>query len=484
MAKKNLSSGGKDKVPEKEPDMETTMAELKDRILLLEGELQHKQEELEIRGEELETQLEELRSNNEELLEQIKERRHVERALELDEARLEALLELGYMADKPLDELFNYALENALKITGSMICVLDTISPDDNTAIIRAVSREVMAECSVEGPISLDIHSGGIWTEVFRTHRPLILNDYKAPHPGKRGIPPGHLGITRLLEVPVIEEGRVVALCVVGNKDTDYDDADVRQLDLLMNGLWRIVARKTAEDQLRESRDQAELYLDLMGHDISNMHQIALAQLELAREIMDENGRLEAGDKELIDTSIDTFERSARLIDNVRKLQKLRAGEFKTELVDLDKLLADIVKEHSGVHDREVSFDYNLISGLYVKVNPLLHDVFYNLVINAIKHSHGPIRIGIGVSRVKQHGSSFYRVAIEDNGPGIPDDKKDEVFHRFKRGMAKARGTGLGLYIAKTLVESFNGSIGVEDRVQGDYTKGARFIVTLPAIEK
>lgn len=47
-----------------------------------------------------------------------------------------------------------------------------------------------------------------------------------------------------------------------------------------------------------------------------------------------------------------------------------------------------------------------------------------------------------------------------------------------------ARGMGLGLYLVKTLVESYNGEVWVEDRVNGDHTKGARFMVTLPAIQK
>lgn len=241
-----------------------------------------------------------------------------------------------------------------------------------------------------------------------------------------------------------------------------------------------ITARKRSEKALLEARDQAELYLDLMGHDISNMHQIALSQLELAQETMADEGRLEGGEKELIDTPIEALKRSAMLIDNVRKLQKLRAGEYKEEAMDLGILLAGVARLYSGIQEGIVTINYTPVNGCYVGANPLLKDVFTNLVDNAVKHSNGHVTINIGVGRIVDGGSVFYRVTVDDDGPGIPDEKKKEVFHRLKRGQTMARGTGLGLYIVKTLVESFHGRVTLEDRVPGDYTLGARFIVDLP----
>ncbi len=236
--------------------------------------------------------------------------------------------------------------------------------------------------------------------------------------------------------------------------------------------------------ELQESRMQSELYLDLMGHDISNMHQIAISQLELADEIMNEEGRLDKGNKELIDTSLKTLLRSAKLIDEVRKLQKVRAGAYTLETLDLGMMLTDIVKENSSIPNRNVTINYTPIqvpgNRYLVKATPLLKDVLNNLVDNAIKHNKGSPVIDINVCREHKNGYSLCRVVIEDNGIGIPDSKKDELFNRFKRGQTTARGTGLGLYIVKTLMESYNGSVKVEDKVPGDYTKGSRFVVHLP----
>jgi signal transduction histidine kinase len=81
------------------------------------------------------------------------------------------------------------------------------------------------------------------------------------------------------------------------------------------------------------------------------------------------------------------------------------------------------------------------------------------------------------------NGSHYHRVIVEDNGHGIPDDRKSLLFTRMKRGETKAKGTGLGLYIVRTLVEGFGGTVSVEDRVKGDHTKGARFVVMLQTVD-
>ncbi len=106
-----------------------------------------------------------------------------------------------------------------------------------------------------------------------------------------------------------------------------------------------ITQRKKLEEELIASKDQAELYLDLMCHDISNMHQIISGQLEMAKDILDTDCKLEADDKKLIKKSLQTLERSSKLIDNVRKLQNLGSCVIPKEVIDLDELLASVIKE-------------------------------------------------------------------------------------------------------------------------------------------
>ncbi|HTX44405.1 MAG TPA: sensor histidine kinase, partial [Methanocella sp.] len=130
------------------------------------------------------------------------------------------------------------------------------------------------------------------------------------------------------------------------------------------------------------------------------------------------------------------------------------------------------------VNDRCISVEYAPVLGRRVKANELLKDVFSNIVGNSVKHSRPgePLMITVRVSTTDR----WHEVSIEDNGPGIPDSRKGEIFDRLSQGKMRALRTGLGLGLVKTLVESFNGHITVQDRIEGDHTRGCRFVVLLP----
>ncbi len=240
-----------------------------------------------------------------------------------------------------------------------------------------------------------------------------------------------------------------------------------------------ITERKLADQELKEAKMQADLYLDLMGHDINNLNQIALGYLELANE--------KSMDKELrecLSKPLDAINNSTYLIDNVGKLQKVKSGELKTELIDLNDILTMIQAQYSKIPDKDVTITFTPRNKSTVMANGLIKDVFSNLAWNSIKHSNGAsVRINLGLERQQKDGNAYYKVIVEDNGPGIPDIQKDKIFARFQRGNTKASGKGLGLFLVKTLVNNFKGSVWVEDRVQGDHTKGAKFVVLLPASE-
>jgi PAS domain S-box-containing protein len=239
-----------------------------------------------------------------------------------------------------------------------------------------------------------------------------------------------------------------------------------------------ITVRRRAEKELLEAKMQAELYLDLMSHDINNMHQIAIGYLELASESIE----IEGSDRELIVKPLEVMQRSAKLIENVRKLQRIQKGEIKDDAVDLDEVLSRVVGEYREVADGKII--YNNGTGPHrVLANELLNDVFTNLVGNAIKHSNGSgVNISVRIDKVREGDKKYYIVSVEDSGPGIPDEMKKKVFNRLQRGETMARGMGLGLYLVKSLVDSYHGRVWVEDRVQGDHRKGSRFVVMLPAL--
>jgi len=241
-----------------------------------------------------------------------------------------------------------------------------------------------------------------------------------------------------------------------------------------------ITERKMAEEELKESRANAELYLDLMSHDINNMNHAAMGFLELGLE-----SKTLDDAKALMAKPLEIMKNSSRLIDNVRKIQISREKAPKLHTVDFCGILQNLKEQYSHVPGRNVEINFMSLAGCFVKADDLIRDVFSNLLDNAVKHSEGvnPLIINLSVDAVKDGGKKYYRAVVEDNGPGIPDGLKARLFTRLQSGKTKATGRGLGLYLVKTLVQKYRGKIWVEDRVPGDHTKGAKFVVMLPAIE-
>ncbi len=235
-----------------------------------------------------------------------------------------------------------------------------------------------------------------------------------------------------------------------------------------------------AENERKNAKEEAELYVDILGHDINNMNQVALGYIELTLD------SLRAGkcDLLLLEKTREMLFNSSGLIDNVRKIQRIKAGEVKPEVIDLDKLLKEIIDKYRVVRGRDITITYHAECGCSVLASELLRDVFDNLITNAIKHSTGPLTVDIEMTNAYDHGIKYCKVTVSDDGPGIPDDIKITLFNRFSRGSTKAKGSGLGLYIVKSLVENFKGHVFVEDCISGYSTKGARFIVMLPVTDQ
>jgi len=245
-----------------------------------------------------------------------------------------------------------------------------------------------------------------------------------------------------------------------------------------------IEQREAVEKALIETKSQAELYLDLMGHDINNLNQIGIGYLELAMELSDVDEI-----KTLIEKPLEAMKSASEIIDNVRKLKQATIEHSEsanaTKIININDILPEIIKRYTQVTGRNITINVQSPKICPVKANDLIKDVFSNLVGNSVKHSDPirPLMIDINIKRIKEKGKEYFLCTVEDNGPGIPDWVKDRVFQRFEKGATKAKGSGLGLYLVKKLVDGYNGVIWVEDRIPGVYNQGAKFIFTLPVAE-
>jgi PAS domain S-box-containing protein len=231
-----------------------------------------------------------------------------------------------------------------------------------------------------------------------------------------------------------------------------------------------VTARKRAERDLETERDRLALLNQVVRHDIRNDMAVVLAWGE---ELDD---RLDGDHREMLERIMRAATHASDLTESVGDLAELiGATDPDLDAVALDEVL---VEEIARVRS---SFDYRSqpieirgdedVPAVEVWATPLLSSVFGNLLDNAVFHND-KAEVEIDVDVTVDPETVVVRVA--DNGPGVPDDRKREVFGRGEKGL-ESPGSGLGLYLVDNLVETYGGSVWIEDREGG----GAVFCVEL-----
>lgn len=221
------------------------------------------------------------------------------------------------------------------------------------------------------------------------------------------------------------------------------------------------VLRDITERRNHEERE--EFLHSLLRHDLRNKIQLIQGYQQLLEE---QNLPKEA--EEYIQKTQKTAKTSKDIINKVRTLRK--AQEETTKEVNIEKIVHKAVKQTQEiVEQNNIQTTLTCPKTCTVKGGTLLTQVFTNIIENAAQHSQG--------NKIKIHGKTTENKVtciIEDNGKGIPDDKKEEIFNKGYT-TDKERGTELGLYLAKTLIQIYNGKIKVENSELG----GTKFTIKL-----
>ncbi len=188
----------------------------------------------------------------------LSEDKKIEKQKELDKIRLETLINLGRISSSStINQLTDYALENAVKITESKIGYLAFLNESEDVLTMYSWSKEALKECDiVDRTLIYPLESTGLWGEAVRQRRIIITNNYDEENQFKKGLPVGHVKILRHLNVPVFDGNKIVMLAGVGNKVDEYSERDAEQLISLMEGLWQIIKRKKAELLLKEEENK------------------------------------------------------------------------------------------------------------------------------------------------------------------------------------------------------------------------------------
>jgi PAS domain S-box-containing protein len=240
---------------------------------------------------------------------------------------------------------------------------------------------------------------------------------------------------------------------------------------------------KNSEKKYKEAYMRENFYKDLFAHDMNNILHGITVSLEICDMLINEVENNKELD-EMIMKIGEQVDRGVELIENVRKFSEITEGEWKLQKMDIYKILSDTIKHvKRSFANKDLNIEVSNVNQEYFAlVNELLIDVFENILINAIKHNENE-RIDIHINiREDLKETEKILIEFEDNGKGIPDERKIDL---FQRGTPKKKnhtfsGMGLGLFLVKKVIDKYNGEIYVSDKVEGDYTQGTRFTLVFP----
>lgn len=194
------------------------------------------------------------------------EKKQAEEEIILNQTRLKILVKILQYNPESVQEILDYTLKEAIKLTKSKIGYIYHYYPDKEQFILNTWSKGVMEECSVkEAPKVYDLAKTGIWGEAVRQQKSFIMNDFQAPNPLKKGYPKGHAPLYKYMTLPVFSRDEIVAVVGVANKEEDYTETDLLQLELLMDAVWKVVDRQKFEEALKISETQYKSIFENTG---------------------------------------------------------------------------------------------------------------------------------------------------------------------------------------------------------------------------
>jgi len=174
--------------------------------------------------------------------------------LVLNESRLEALYSLSQMEQASTQDIAEFCLRQAIKLSGSVNGFFGLLDDEEAVLTLHSFSQDMMEKCSViDNPVHFPIKDGGVWTQAVSQRKSVIINEYQRNLPYAKGFPEGHITLKNLLLVPIFSNNKIIALVAVANKEENYDETDARQLTLLGDGAWRYMQRRKAEETLKQS---------------------------------------------------------------------------------------------------------------------------------------------------------------------------------------------------------------------------------------
>lgn len=354
-----------------------------------------------------------------------------------------------------LDGILSTAGKRIREILRSETVMVFLVSQDGKRASLRYqeglpdTAQRDLGSINLEGEPFRHILAGGVPEITGDGH---LFGDIPSP------------GIQSFVVIPLPAGTQLLGVIAAGcRKQSPLARDEMRMLESVSRAIGSGVKKALLQEELGEAYTRANLYLDIMSHDINNVNTVSLGYAQLLGELVTGKGR------EMLRKLESAISQSVEIIHNVSTIRRIQERSQENRVMDLDMVIRSEVD-----HQPDISLHYEGTTAS-VCANSLILEVFRNLIGNSVKFGGPGVQVWIKVNDERDRVT----VSIEDNGPGIPDELKPAIFNRFQRGKSTRSGKGLGLYICRMIIEGYGGRIWVGDRVEKEPGKGAAIRFTL-----
>ena len=367
-------------------------------------------------------------------------------------------------------------------------CSVDIVDQDGRVRRLKVLSRDPSKSwiCDLLMQVGLDRNKSSLVRSVLENQKTVHIERLSAEMVASFSQSEEHLRVVRAVDpksamaVPLLVHGRLVGVISFVSSSTNrlYGQADVRVAEELALRAALSIENARLFSEAQSAIKTREDVLAVVSHDLGN----PLSNIHLAVHFL---SRFERIDEKKVREFIDKVQRSAdemkALIADLLDFARIQSGTF--SIVSSTETLSHVVmpvidRLRPLAEAKRQTLEVDLPSRLPEVVVDArrIGQVVSNLVGNAIKFTpqKGAIRVS---ARERDHQIV---VSVTDTGPGVPEEHLQKIFDRFWQAPGtKYKGSGLGLSIAKGIVQAHGGAIWAESQ----FGKGSSFFFTLPLVD-
>ena len=336
---------------------------------------------------------------------------------------------------------------------------------------------------------------------------PILVEEIKALDPNNKELAGMFQAYGIEVIVPLNIKNKTIGLFLLGAKESGdiYNSEDLQVLEIISaqaaiaienamlyeemrdfnSRLQEEVGRATAElkdanDVLKQLDQTKSEFISIASHQLRTPLTIIKGYISM---MLEKNfGEISGHQKDALEKVFESNERLIRLVENLLNISRIESGriQYHFEELEFEPIVSGVYSELKNIALKKgLKFDYTPPRLPLPKISAdpdKIREVVMNLTDNSIKYTKkGSVKLALKKLKDK------IQFTISDTGMGIKDDDLPKLFTKFNRGTGTAlihtEGTGLGLYVARTMIEAHNGKIWAESKGEG---MGSRFVFELP----